>query len=274
MTYGASRRISVSEQSGGEKYSSLGLLIVNADDWGRNRETTERILECVRQGMVSSVSAMVFMEDSEQGACIAREKNIDAGLHLNLTTPFSAPNVSARLKENQQRLSRYLLRHRFSKVVFHPALAGCFRYVVDAQLEEYQRLYGTRPERIDGHHHMHLAANVIFGGLLPPGVAVRRNFSFQAEEKGRWNRFYRRRIDGVLAKRHPITDYFFALAPLDQPSRLQRIFSLAGEHTVEVETHPVEPAEYRFLMEGQILRWSGGRPLATRFGGSRKVSGN
>ena len=35
------------------------------------------------------VSAMVFMEDSERAASIARADAIDAGLHLNFTTAFS-----------------------------------------------------------------------------------------------------------------------------------------------------------------------------------------
>ncbi len=37
-----------------------GVLIVNADDWGRDYENTERTLECIHRGSVSSVSAMVF----------------------------------------------------------------------------------------------------------------------------------------------------------------------------------------------------------------------
>ena len=40
-----------------------GLLILNADDWGRDRLTTDRILDCCLLEAVSSVSAMVFMED-------------------------------------------------------------------------------------------------------------------------------------------------------------------------------------------------------------------
>src|SRR6266480_4217678 len=70
-----------------------GVLIVNADDWGRDAETTARIAECVVPGGVSSVSAMVFMADSERAADTARERGIDAGLHVNFTTPFSAPGL-------------------------------------------------------------------------------------------------------------------------------------------------------------------------------------
>src|SRR6185369_10838794 len=65
-----------------------GLLILNADDWGRDSKTTNMILDCVVRGSVSSTSAMVFMEDSERAAALARQHRVDCGLHLNFTTPF------------------------------------------------------------------------------------------------------------------------------------------------------------------------------------------
>ncbi len=242
-----------------------GLLIVNADDWGRDHETTQRTLECILCGSVSSVSAMMFMEDSERAATVARQRGIDTGLHLNLTTPFSAPNCPARLAEHQRELARWLLQNRFARVVFHPWLVRSFEYVVEAQREEFGRLYGAQPDRLDGHHHMHLCTNVLLAGLLPRGTLVRRNFSFQPGEKGSWNRLYRRIVDRMLARRHRVTDFFFSLPPLEPPSRLQRIFSLARQFTVEMETHPVNPDEYRFLTEGEIFRRAGDLSIAPRF---------
>jgi predicted glycoside hydrolase/deacetylase ChbG (UPF0249 family) len=242
-----------------------GLLIVNADDWGRDQQTTERTLDCIRCGAVSSVSAMVFMEDSERAAVIARERHIDAGLHLNFTAPFSAPGSPAQLVEHQQRLSAYLRRHRLAQAMFHPGLASSFRYVVKAQLDEFQRLYGKTPERIDGHHHMHLCSNVLLGGLLPAGTVVRRNFSFQTGEKSPFNRLYRLMVDRILARRHRLTDYFFSLPPLSPAERLQQIFSLARDYVVEVETHPVNPEEYRFLAGGGIFRCAGNLTVAPRY---------
>ncbi|MGC4097224.1 MAG: ChbG/HpnK family deacetylase [Nitrospira sp.] len=231
-----------------------GILIVNADDWGRNRHTTDRTFDCVRRGAVSSVSAMVFMEDSERAATVAREYAVDTGLHLNLTTPFQAANCPTKLRERQGEIARHLLRHRFAQVVFHPGLIEAFRYVVRAQFDEFSRLYGHGPSRLDGHHHMHLSANVLIQGLLPPNTIVRRSFSFESGEKSIWNRYYRRAIDSVLSRHHRMSDYFFSLSPLDPLSRLNRIFSLAHEWAVEVEAHPVKDDEYRFLTEDGIAR--------------------
>jgi chitin disaccharide deacetylase len=248
-----------------ENLPQSGYLIVNADDWGCDRETTDRILDCFRCGTVSSVSAMVFMEDSERAAVIAREYGIDTGLHLNFTSSFSVPGVPSQIVEHQKRVSQYLLRHRLSQVVFHPGLIRSFEYVLDAQRDEFIRLYGREPKRLDGHHHMHLCANVLFGGLLPPGTIVRRNFSFESGEKSFGNRCYRRVIDRALERHHRLTDFFFSIQPLAPLDRLQRIVNLSRQSVVEVETHPQDPAEYTFLTGDGIDKLVGDCMVASRY---------
>jgi hypothetical protein len=220
---------------------------------------------------------MVFMEDSNRAAALARERGIDAGLHLNFTTPFSTSSCPAGLRERQQQIARYLLRHRLAPVVFQPGLIRSFEYVAAAQLDEFRRIYGADPERLDGHHHMHLCANVLIQQLLPPGTIVRRNFSFNRGEKGLWNRCYRRVVDRILARRHRLADFFFSLPPLEPPGRLQRIYSLACQFVVELEAHPVHPAEYQYLAGGEIFRQIGDSRIAApsmvrRW--SRSVEGN
>jgi predicted glycoside hydrolase/deacetylase ChbG (UPF0249 family) len=240
-------------------------LIINADDWGRDVETTDRILDCVIGGTVSSTSAMVFMEDSARAAGLAKEKSVDCGLHLNFTTAFSSNDCPTRLKEQQEKLIRFLRCSRLAQAVYHPGLASTFKYVVLAQIEEFQRAFGIAPRRIDGHHHMHLCANVLLGGLLPAGTIVRRNFSFRSCEKSRINRMYRAGVDRMLAKRHHLTDYFFSLPPLEPKSRVDEIFSIARHSIVEVETHPVNPEEFKFLTDGDALRAAGSLSIARGF---------
>jgi hypothetical protein len=233
-------------------------IIVNADDWGRDSTTTNRSLECIHCGAVSSVSAMTFMEDSERGAGLARLHGVDAGLHLNFTLPYSAPHCPPRLKEHQEKLSRYLRSHRFARTLYHPGLADSFEYVVKMQLEEYERLFGARPNRVDGHHHMHLCANVARQQLLPAGIIVRRNFSFGPGEKGSLNRLYRQRQDRRLARRYRLADFFFDLRPIELRDRLARILELAPRYDIEVEAHPIRDEEYRFLVDGELTRRLGG----------------
>jgi len=204
----------------------------------------------------------MFMQDSQRAAVIARERNIYAGLHLNFTTQFNGSHCPSVLLQHQQRVSRFLLARPYAQVLFHPRLAGSFEYLVRVQCDEFARLYGRYPERLDGHHHMHLCANVLLQRLLARGTIVRRNFSFRSEEKSVWNRLYRRVIDTMLARRHRVTDYFFSLVPFEPSERLDYIFSLARHSVVEVETHPAELDEYVFLTRGEIFRHLSGLTIA------------
>jgi predicted glycoside hydrolase/deacetylase ChbG (UPF0249 family) len=162
--------------------ADAGLLIVNADDWGRDARTTQCILDCIRRGTVTSTSAMMFMEDSRRGAALAQEHAVDTGLHLNLSDHFTSADCPPDLRDRHRAIVGYLRRNRWAQLVYNPALVSAFDYVVKAQLDEYQRLYGAAPARLDGHHHMHLCSNVLLGGLLPRGTHVRRNFSFRSGE--------------------------------------------------------------------------------------------
>jgi len=208
---------------------------------------------------------MVFMEDSERAATVARNHGTDAGLHINFTSSFTAPGCSTRLQEHQNRVAAYLLRHRLAQAIFHPGLVQSFEYVFAAQIDEYRRLYGADPARLDGHHHMHLSANVVGSELMPEGTLVRRNFSFRPGEKSIINRVYRRSIDRKLARRHHLVDYLFSLPPLEPMDRLRRVFDLARQSVVELETHPVNQDEYLFLTGGGILQELGEVPIAPCF---------
>jgi hypothetical protein len=208
---------------------------------------------------------MMFMEDSKRGAQLALEAGVDAGLHLNLTTPFSAAGLPAALLGHHERVVAYLTRHRIAQCLFHPGLSRSFQYVVTAQLDEFRRLYHKDPDRIDGHHHMHLSANVLLPGLLPADTIARRNFSFQPGQKSLFNRLYRQGVDRILARRHRLTDFFFSLSPFEPSSRLHQIFSLARQYVVEVETHPEKKEEYVFLAGGEIFSRIGHSKIAPRF---------
>lgn len=213
---------------------------------------------------------MVFMEDSERAAGLASEHSIDCGLHLNFTTTFSRPGASAFLLAHQDRIGRFLLRSPFAQILFHPGLAESFRYVVAAQIDEFRRLYGKDPDRIDGHHHMHLCANVMFGKLIPAEIIVRRSFSFRPGEKSWMNRAYRSWVDGRLKRRHHLVDFLFSIVPAMRQGSLQTIVSLARHSIVELETHPVNPEEYQLLTSSELFRHLAATRVAPSFAASMR----
>jgi predicted glycoside hydrolase/deacetylase ChbG (UPF0249 family) len=228
------------------------MLIINADDLGRNRAATDSILACHTRGCVTSTSAMVFMEDSPRAATLARDAGIDIGLHLNFSERFTGEPVPPSLRADQDRLRRFLKASKYALLVPNPFLVGAFRRVCKAQHEEFVRLYDREPSHVDGHQHLHLATNVLLQRLLPAGVRVRRSFSFRSGEKSFFNRAYRVWVDRQLSRRHRLTDYFYDLPPAPVGPRLASLLALARTHVVEMMTHPERPADYEFLMSSSF----------------------
>lgn len=247
-------RESVCARSGRRVYSGSEdepMLIVNADDLGRLRSSTDPTLACYANGRVTATSAMVFMEDSERAAGLALEAGIEVGLHLNLSEAFTARDVPVRVRDTQEKLRRFLTSSRYALLAYHPLLTREFRDTWESQYAEFCRLYGRRPSHLDGHHHMHLASNVLFQRLLPEGAVVRRNFSFGAEEKSAANRMYRAWVDRRLTRRHRMCDHFVALSQNLLTGRFDGVIAVAERLNVELMTHPQVSAEYRFLMSDE-----------------------
>jgi predicted glycoside hydrolase/deacetylase ChbG (UPF0249 family) len=229
------------------------VIIVNADDWGRSRVETDAALTCYRAARITSVSAMVFMADSARASELAREAGIDVGLHINLTQRFSGEARFAPLADRLDRIARFLGAHRYASLIYNPALREQFRYVYQAQFDEFVRLYGKAPSHLNGHHHQHLCANMLFDHVIPAGAKVRRSFHFWPGEKGLMNRSYRRFVNSWLARRYSLTDFFFALAHCLAGDRMARVAELARTTRVEVMTHPVDPLEHDYLMSDRYV---------------------
>ena len=250
-------------------FPHAGVLIINADDWGRDHETTQRIFECSLswQHLLCKCHGFHggFGASRSASPRIGNRCRPPSELH---DTFFSVERSGAANEMSVQNWPLICEDTALAQVIYDPRLTGCFEYLVAAQVDEFHRLYGAVPKRLDGHHHMHLCANVLWGRLLPEGTVVRRNFSFRPGEKSLGNRLYRGLVDRMLARRHRLVDFLFSLAPLEPADRLQGIFSLARQHAVELETHPVDPEEYEFLGD-EVFRRIGDLPIASHYARSK-----
>lgn len=238
------------------------MIIINADDWGRSRGETDAALSCYRSGRITSVSAMVFMEDSDRAADLAKDEGIDVGLHLNLSQRFAGRVQDRKLKEYHDHIVHFLTLNKYALLFYNPFLRRHFCYVYQTQVEEFIRLFGKSPSHIDGHQHMHLCSNMLIDGIIGEGEKVRRSFSFRPGEKSLFNRAYRRLVDWRLASKYRVTDYFFALSQQYQKDGLLRVSRLACEATVELMTHPAGHEEYAFLLSEDFLRTLKGVQMA------------
>jgi predicted glycoside hydrolase/deacetylase ChbG (UPF0249 family) len=229
------------------------MLIINADDWGRSVAETDTALQCFLENRVTSVSAMVFMADSERAAKLAKQHNLDVGLHLNFAEAFSGNRHSARLDECQNKIVHFLRRSRFSQLLYNPFLQKQFLISYQAQIKEFERLFERSPSHVDGHHHLHLCLNFTAAKMIPPGMKIRGHPSFWPGEKGLLNRAYRRLSDRWLAQKYRLIDYFFDLSQCLSEGRIGQVASLAKEADVELMTHPVIASELGFLLSEEFL---------------------
>jgi len=228
------------------------MLIINADDWGRCAAETQAALTCFQAGGLQSVSAMMFMDDSERSAKVAKEVGIDVGLHLNLNQRFTH-NKSAALAKSHDRVVRFMSLSKYAQLLYHPGLRSDLNDVFHAQLNEFVRLYGRTPSHIDGHQHRHLCTNMLLQKVIPSGEIVRRTFSYAPTENGRIDWMYRRLVDRMLARRYQLTDYFFSLSRCLKRKTIDRVYELSKSATVELMAHPVIPIERAYLTSSEHL---------------------
>jgi predicted glycoside hydrolase/deacetylase ChbG (UPF0249 family) len=129
-------------------------LIINADDFGFNREITDGIVECHQNGTVKSTTLMVNMPAADYAASlIPHHRGLSVGIHLNLTLgrPVS-PLEQVRSLVNEEGY------FHDQSVMFKRA----FRFQLNAkeiereltaQVERFLA-YGVSPTHADSHHHV------------------------------------------------------------------------------------------------------------------------
>ncbi|MBC7195639.1 MAG: ChbG/HpnK family deacetylase [Deferribacterales bacterium] len=229
------------------------MLIITADDFGLDNHATNNILLAYRSNRITCASAMVFMADSLRAAKMSSELDIEVGLHINLTWPFTQPEMSSLLQKHQNAISSYLLKSKLSQLIYNPTLKKSFDLVFRAQEEEFMRLYGRPPAFYNGHQHMHLCANVILGKYLPHDIPIRRTFTFSWGEKNPFNILYRRLLDYYINRRYISTDSFYSLSPLKNIEKLYKIFKVSKMQNVELMVHPNREEEFLFISSDKYL---------------------
>lgn len=220
---------------------SRGLLIVNADDFGATPEITDAVAACMAAGAVTSTTAMVYMEDSERAAALARERGLTAvGLHFNLTEPLAtAPDEE---RERAGRLRAHFARLDRRRWTFDPRKLGDIAAAFAAQLAEFHRIYGRAPDHVDSHQHVHTSPDVLLA--LPRGLKVRQTRSpAPGAPAGPKRRAAHLVKHGMLAGRYRTTDRFWpidALHPAFRGSQdtLDAAIAVAGQRSVEIMVHP------------------------------------
>jgi predicted glycoside hydrolase/deacetylase ChbG (UPF0249 family) len=243
-----------------------GLLIINADDWGYDEPTTQAIADCHRAGGLTSTTAMVFMAGSEQAASLAGEHpELGIGLHLNLFEEYSGESIPVAVRERQRRLIGSFHRSRLRRWVYDPRIRRQVDQVVVDQWDRFVELYGRHPTHVDGHHHSHMAVNVLLSGSLPGGIAIRNALS-DTHRRSRVSGLLRAGRQRLVLSRFRSTDYFFSIEtvwPDLKGPPPEETLGLSRRSSVEVMVHPAFDREYGPLRSPEWVEALRGLPTGT-----------
>jgi predicted glycoside hydrolase/deacetylase ChbG (UPF0249 family) len=221
--------------------SDTPLLIVNADDFGWNRGATDLTLGCFGAGQITSTTALVNMEDSERAAELGREGGFPIGLHLNLTDPFSGPDVPSAERERQAAACRIFGGggRRLRSWTYDPRIATLVEDAIRDQVERFHALFGAPPTHVDGHNHVQVCPNVVRAEALA-GFKLRNALWAWPSDRGAMA--YARAARRALSARRFLTPrYFFDIAQLHRlgnPAAIRRRLDNARGASVEVMCHP------------------------------------
>jgi len=137
-------------------------VIINADDFGLNKDVNEGVMRAFMTGAVSNTTLMVKRAALREALNFAREnRNLSVGLHLDLD------DILACVQGDEERFSS----DRISKLLASPERLRR----LDSEIEEQIRLFkngGIPLTHIDGHHHLH-AHPLIFPLIVK--VMIRHN---------------------------------------------------------------------------------------------------
>jgi predicted glycoside hydrolase/deacetylase ChbG (UPF0249 family) len=242
------------------------MLIVNADDWGYDAATTERIARVFEIGAITSVSAMVHMDDSRRAAQLALERRIPAGLHLNLMESFSEAGADQTVCARQEKVVR-----RFRGSFIRRWLPGGSLYreaweSTTEQIEEFERLYGALPDHVDGHQHGHLSLSGMRAASRHGTRTLRPSFTFRKGEKSVANRALRSLLNRCLTRRFTSCDRFFSIRNLHPALGGQGIeeeIARSSRVDLEIMVHPGLDDEFEVLTSQSWREMLENAPLGT-----------
>lgn len=245
------------------------LLIINADDFGLSPGVTDGILECHRDGILTSTTLMTTMPDCDRAIELAQgAPDLGVGVHLVLTQGMPRSAGLRRLAE-----PGHAFRRSANGMLLKLALSARARLELEHEWSaqvEYALKKGVRITHLDSHKHLHhfpACHHAVIRVAQRFGIKhVRCARELALPEGPRLTLGYRalRRFAGRLAQRLEAaglqtTDYFYGLGctgRFDVDAWLAAVPEFP-DGIGEVMVHPGDPkgldeGQSRLVMQRQV----------------------
>jgi hopanoid biosynthesis associated protein HpnK len=151
------------------------ILIVNADDFGLTHSVNRGIMQCFKNGIVTSTSLLANGKAFEDAVAISQKNHMNIGVHLSLMDgkPVSDIKKIPSLVDNNgcfyKNYISFSLRY-FLSLLSHSEIETEFR----AQIEKILNA-GIAPDHIDGHNHVH-----IFPGIFDIIIRLMKEYNIKS----------------------------------------------------------------------------------------------
>jgi predicted glycoside hydrolase/deacetylase ChbG (UPF0249 family) len=119
----------------------------HADDYGRSKLISDKILYCIKYGNVNSVSVMIGFDENSHAKLKKIKKKINYKLHINLTEMNKFNNFR---------------NYSFMKLLFLPFFFNfqkqrrIIRSEIKSQIQEFLKFYKLTIVKLDSHEHVHM----------------------------------------------------------------------------------------------------------------------
>lgn len=121
-------------------------LILNGDDFGITKACNYAIIDCFKDGVLTSTSMMTNMPGAKHAAMLMKEySDLSVGIHLNLTVGKPLTNCPTLLKEDGT-FNKGMLKN--SENVSQNEI----RQELQAQIDRFIELTGKIPDHLNSHH--------------------------------------------------------------------------------------------------------------------------
>jgi len=154
--------------------------IWHVDDYGISPMQSAKIIECIEDGIINSVSVVSnsrFIEECSQ-LLKKTSKEVKVGIHLNLLEGYSVhPKEEIPLIVNE----RGVMKRSFFSLMLHSFLPGRnelkrqIKKELMAQIDLFVRLYGVDIINVDSHNHFHMipiVCEALIEGIKEKGYKI------------------------------------------------------------------------------------------------------
>lgn len=219
-------------------------LIINADDFGKDHDTTMAICEAFEKGLIMRTTLMANCEGAKEAMTLAKEKGFadKVGVHLNLTHGHPlTDSMSANLLmcDKNGHFTADFHRNTFKRFVLDKKTRNDITKELDAQIRRYEELGGTL-FHLDSHHHVHTDMSVL-SAIMP----LVRKYNIKSMRLGRnlyhggnpLMRLYKKMLNGKIGAINKDTcNYFGSVEDFEKYGVSE---SFRNENVIEIMVHPM-----------------------------------